>query len=138
MIVLDANVWLSSIFTVQTQHLISLSWLNARIQRDDEIHVLGLFVAEMVGSVARRVQSTRAAEWAVRDLRSEVLLQVHPTDALHDLIVESAIIASLRGADAVHVALARRLNVPLVTWDREIGRNAGRLIDVQEPSLAVI
>ncbi|MSQ13676.1 MAG: hypothetical protein EXR47_06065 [Dehalococcoidia bacterium] len=39
-----------------------------------------------------------------------------------DLGQEAANVAStlrLRGADAVYVALARRLGMPLVTWDRE-------------------
>jgi predicted nucleic acid-binding protein len=39
----------------------------------------------------------------------------------------------LRGADAVYVATAHHLNVPLVTPDREQRARAGRLVEVQSP-----
>ena len=39
----------------------------------------------------------------------------------------------LRGADAVYVATAHHLNVPLVTWDREQQARADRLVAVQSP-----
>lgn len=39
----------------------------------------------------------------------------------------------LRGADAVSVATAHREGVPLVTWDSDQRRRAGRLIAVYSP-----
>ena len=39
----------------------------------------------------------------------------------------------LRGADAVYVAAARLLRVPLVTWDREQQQRAGAVVVVQMP-----
>ena len=50
------------------------------------------------------------------------LLQTRLVPVEADLARRSARIArelKLRGADAVYVALARRLGIPLVTWDRD-------------------
>ena len=39
----------------------------------------------------------------------------------------------LRGADATYVAVAQRLDLPLITWDREQLERASRLITVRSP-----
>ena len=42
----------------------------------------------------------------------------------------------LKGADAIYVALAQYLGIPLVTWDKEHLNRAGALIDVRVPVVA--
>jgi predicted nucleic acid-binding protein len=42
----------------------------------------------------------------------------------------------LRGADAVYVALARRLGMPLVTWDAEQRERAKPVVRVVTPEEA--
>ena len=39
----------------------------------------------------------------------------------------------IRGADAVYVALAAELDVPLVTWDHELLTRASVVVDVRTP-----
>jgi predicted nucleic acid-binding protein len=39
----------------------------------------------------------------------------------------------LRGADAVYVAVARHLGLPLVTWDDELRARAGREVRAIQP-----
>lgn len=39
----------------------------------------------------------------------------------------------LRGADAMYVAVADDLGLPLVTWDRELLQRAASIVDVIEP-----
>jgi len=41
---------------------------------------------------------------------------------------------SLRGADAVYVALAAQRALPLFTWSQELASRAGAIIDVRMPS----
>ena len=41
----------------------------------------------------------------------------------------------LRGADAVYVALAKQLNLPLATWDREQLQKASGIIKTQTPQI---
>ena len=63
-----------------------------------------------------------------------VTLRVLPLG--HDLARLSANLAAqfrLRGADSVYVALARSLNMPLVTWDREQRARAPAAVTVRTP-----
>jgi len=43
---------------------------------------------------------------------------------------------SLRGADAIYVALAKRLDVPLITWDKELTQPASSVIAVRSPQVS--
>ena len=135
MIVLDASVWLASQFPDELQHGVSLAWRDAHLAAGEPISVPNLFLVEIGGAIVRRSQDADQARRNVQRIQADPLFTVVDTDPLIDLIIDTAITASLRGADAVYVALARRLRAPLVTWDREIGRKAGHLIDVQEPAL---
>jgi predicted nucleic acid-binding protein len=80
----------------------------------------GLLLAEVTGALARRTGQTGLSN------RASELLQRHPNSRLTIIEVALAVFAAeiaadlrLRGADALYVALAARLNVPLVTWDNE-------------------
>ena len=135
MIVLDASVWLASQFPDEAQHETSLAWRVAHLAAGESIAVPNLFLVEIGGAIVRRSRDAEQARRNVERIQVDALFTIVATDPMIDLIVDTAITASLRGADAVYVAPARRLEVPLVTWDREIGRKAGHLIAVQEPAL---
>jgi predicted nucleic acid-binding protein len=62
------------------------------------------------------------------------VLVVLPDGALWDAALGAAAARSLRGADAVYVALADLLDLPLVTWDREQRERAGRRVRVITPA----
>jgi predicted nucleic acid-binding protein len=86
----------------------------------------------------RRTNSSLQAQNGVSRIATDALF--HLIDLDRDLIVAAADIAidlRLRGANAVYVALARRLDLPLVTWDREQRERAGRIIDVLTPAEAL-
>jgi predicted nucleic acid-binding protein len=51
--------------------------------------------------------------------------------------VEIGIRLTIRGTDAIYVALAQRLGIPLVTWDNEQIQRGGPLIDVLTTSQAL-
>jgi len=135
-IVLDASVWVSSQLPDESRHRISLAWIDEQLTAGEFITIPVLFLAEVAGSLARRTGDAAGARRGVNRILSDPQFTVEPTDILINLVIDSAIIASLRGVDAVYVALARHLEAPLVTWDREIGRKAGHLIDVREPTSA--
>lgn len=135
MIVLDASVWLASQIPNEPQHGISLAWRDAHLAAGERISVPNLFLVEIGGAIVRRSRDADQARRNVQRIQADPLFVITDTDPLVDLIIDTAITASLRGADAVYVALARRLEVPLVTWDREIGRKAGHLVDVQQPAI---
>ena len=63
-----------------------------------------------------------------------VVNHIMPIDRqLGQLAAQLAARLQLCGADAVYVALARQLGLPLVTWDNEQRTRAATIIPVQTP-----
>jgi predicted nucleic acid-binding protein len=119
MIVADASFWVSS-FHTDIHNLETLSWLKAYTATNGEISAPNLLLAEVAGAVARQSGKIRMGHAAVRRLQSYTFLQiVDVSDRLALIAAELAADCRLRGADAIYVALAYTLNVPLLTWDQE-------------------
>ena len=98
------------------------------------IAVPSLALPEVGGALARRtgdpVESRAALAWITRIPSLRVIELDQP---LVDHATQLAIDLCLRGADAVYVALAARLAVPLVTWDLEVLDRAASRIEVRTP-----
>jgi predicted nucleic acid-binding protein len=126
--VVDASVWVSRTSDRDPGHARTVAWLDRQI-RDGALHVApAIVLAEVAGAVAR---VTRAG-----DLGGRVAAQLLQLPGLRLVTVDGALgrraaaIAAdlrLRGADAIYVAVADRLGLPLVTWDRE-QRERGRVL----------
>ncbi len=134
MTVVDASVWVSRLVPHDVHHAASRDWLAGQVTAGRLIVAPVLLLAEVAGAISRRTGRPRLARRAVEDL---VRLP-----GLRLLAVESRLARSaaqvagdlrLRGADAVYVATARDLGIPLVTWDGEQRERAGRLIAVKTP-----
>jgi predicted nucleic acid-binding protein len=48
--------------------------------------------------------------------------------------VEVAADLQLRAGDTIYIAVARRLNIPLVSWDKEQLQKPGNLVTTRTPS----
>jgi len=134
MIVIDASVWVSRIFTDDIFHLVSQAWLRAKAAQGHLLVVPSLFFAEVGGAVARHTRSTAMGMDAIQRIARVPALRVISLN--RDLGMDAAKLAAqlhLRGADAVYVALARRLNIPLATWDQELLQRGGQIVTVQQP-----
>ena len=61
-------------------------------------------------------------------------MQFVPMDsALVQAAIDAATNLQLRAGDAIYVALAHQMNIPLVSWDKEQLQRAGRLITTYTP-----
>ena len=79
-----------------------------------------LALAEVAGAISRRTGHSSLGTGATASLQRLPSMRLIPVDVeLAQLGAELAAGLHLRGADALYVALAHRLGVPLVTWDRE-------------------
>ena len=79
-----------------------------------------LLVPETAAAVSRITGQPPLAHRAIRELYSMPEMRLAPVDqALIDEAADLAADLSLRGADALFVALASLLGIPLVTFDRE-------------------
>lgn len=133
-VVVDASVWTARFLARDIHHARSRAWLEAHLAADGPVFAPTLLLAEVGGSLARRTGRKTLASRVVHDLlRLQTLRLVNVTEQLGALAAQLAIDLQLRGADAVYVAVAEYLNVPLVTWDREQLTRAVNRITVRTP-----
>jgi predicted nucleic acid-binding protein len=108
--------------------------MRAQAAQGHLLAVPSIFFAEVGGVVARRTGSAEMGMEAIQRIVRVPALRIIPIN--RDLGMDSGKLAAqlhLCGADAVYVALARRLNIPLATWDQELLQRAGQVVTVQRP-----
>jgi predicted nucleic acid-binding protein len=133
--VVDASVWVGVFHTGDVHHEIALLLLHQVIAKRVDVHVPNLALAEVAGVFARQTGSSAAARRTVRAVLSVPGLQRHGfDDELADQACAIAGRCRLRGADAVYVALAAQLRVPLVSLDQEILERAARIVSALTPA----
>lgn len=96
------------------------AWLDSALSEDDvELHAPSIILSEVGGVIARETQRSDLATAAAGGLRDNGIA-IHDIDEhLATEAMKLAIEFKLRGADAIYVALAKRLGQPLVTFDKE-------------------
>lgn len=134
MFVVDASVWVSRYMASETSHEVSRAWIEACLDGGELLVAPSLLLPEVAGAVARRTGVSGLG------MRAASLIARLPGIRLVRLDMELAPLSAdmaaehhLRGADAVYIALARRLGVPLVTWDREQREGAAGLLRAMTP-----
>jgi predicted nucleic acid-binding protein len=119
-IVVDTSVWVGVLLESDLHHQLSRSWYAGWSIEELPVHLPTLLLAELAGVLRRR--GTPSFDIA------EILEEIVEREAvdLHSLDRQAARSAStiaattgLKGADAVFVALAATLDVPLVSWDQQ-------------------
>lgn len=129
MSVIDASVWVSRLVPQDAFHSSSRRWLSAHAAAGGLLVSPVLLPVEVAGAVSRRTGNVRLARRVLNGLLRVPALRLVPID--HNLARSAAEIAAdlgLHGADAVYVALARHLNLPLVTWDDEQRQRAAHTV----------
>ena len=132
----DASVWVSRLVPDEVHHGASRVWLEQTVYRGEPLISPAILLAEIAGAVSRRTGEPGLAERAVRDVLQVPGVRLVSID--RRLGQEAARLAArlrLRGADAVYVATARLMRIPLVTWDSEQHSRAGALVSVRTPGI---
>lgn len=135
MIVVDASVWISGVLPSDVFHARSRAWLDGQVFGDGPLGAPTLVLAELGGAISRRGGNVRAAEIAVDRLERTPNLRLVAMDT--GLVRHAARLAAelgLRGADAIYVATAARLECPVVTWDDEMFRKGRGVVDARQPA----
>ena len=133
--VVDASVWISSLLTDEVNHTTTRAWLRRQIAKSTRFFVPILFLAEVGGGIVRRTGRPRLARTVLNDMLAAPTLHLIPVDEhLARSAADLAIDLRLRGADALYVAVARDLGIPLVTWDLEQRDRAGAVITTVTPA----
>ncbi|MGE0544556.1 MAG: type II toxin-antitoxin system VapC family toxin [Dehalococcoidia bacterium] len=131
---IDASVWVSRFVPQDAFHASSQRWLSAHVAAGGLLVSPVILPVEVAGAVSRRTGDRRLARQVLDTLMRVPALRIVPIDpGLGRAAAELAADLGLRGADAVYVALARELSLPLLTWDEDQRRRAGRVIAADTP-----
>jgi predicted nucleic acid-binding protein len=132
--VVDASVLVASRIRADVHFAAARRWLVNERRRQGAIICPAIVLPEVAGPIRRLTGTEAEAEAALRNLsrsRTVRLEAVTPDRARR--AAELALRLSLKGCDAVYVALAQELDDVLVTFDEEQLACAGAAITVVRP-----
>ncbi len=125
---------MSALVPSDVHHAASRGWLEQRAT-DQLLVAPALLLPEVASAVSRATGRPLLARRAVLLLLRLPALRIVAVDA--ELAEAAARLAGdqrLRGVDSVYVALAKRLSLPLVTWDLEQASRASEVIHAGPPA----
>jgi predicted nucleic acid-binding protein len=132
--VLDASVCVALFNDREPGHPAATAWF-ADASIDEEPIVAPVILLAEVGAALARASIDHSSSMAVIELlRSRRILELFPID--ERLAARAAAIAAacrLRGADAIYVALADLLAIPLVTFDRQQLERGAQVVATRAP-----
>lgn len=133
-VVVDASVWVSWLRPSETNHASSSSWMEQFISRTGQIVSPAMLLIEVAASISRLTGQALQAKEAINRLQAISTIQIFPMDAsLVQIAIDAATDLQLRAGDAIYVALAHQLNIPLISWDKEQLQRASTLITTYTP-----
>ncbi len=129
--VTDASLWVARLVPQDTFHDAVRAWMDSRLAENVELLAPSLLLAEVAGAISRRTGDAGLAQSASSRLETLPGLRIIQMDRA--LLQDAARLAAglgLRGADAVYVAVASRLNLPLVTLDSDQRQRAEKHVPI--------
>jgi predicted nucleic acid-binding protein len=133
-IVVDASVWVARLVSKDVFYKPVKEWMFVRLQEGDQFLAPSLLLAEIGGAVSRRTTPSLGLK-AIEQVQNLPGLQL--VEMEHFLLHEAAQLAAelgLRGADSTYVAVAARLDLPLVTLDIDQRDRAANRVKILEVS----
>jgi predicted nucleic acid-binding protein len=130
-IVLDASVWVSRLVSQDEFHAAVKSWMEEQREAGVQFISPALLLAEVGGAISSRTGEPVLGKKAITQLENLPGLRLVEMD--NELVRQAAKLAAelgLRGVDSMYVAVARRLDLPLVTFGVDQHERAGELIAV--------
>ena len=133
-IVVDASVWVARLVSQDVFYEPVKEWMSAHIENDDQFLAPSLLLAEIGGAISRRTTPSLGLK-AIEQVQNLPGLQL--VEMEYSLLREAAQLAAelgLRGADSTYVAVAARLDLPLVTLDVDQKGRASKRVKVLDVS----
>jgi len=130
--VLDASVWVARLVPQDAFHQTIKNWMAGERTVGSQFISPSLLLAEVAGAISRRTTAALGRK-ALKSLEAMPGLRII---AMQDVLLhEAAALAAdlgLRGADSVYVAVARHLDVPLLTFDAEQRERGKKAVTIHE------
>lgn len=136
-VVIDASVWVSALIAKDGHHAVSQTWIDDWQRQGNTFAGPETFLTEVGCAVGRDSSRAGMARLAVSNILSSPRFELVAVDRqLAEEAADLGIQARFRGADALYVAVAKRLRVPIVTWDNEILDRASDVgVDARVPTV---
>src|SRR5947209_5747879 len=133
-VVIDASVLVSQWRPQDANHDASRQWIERYAAEGGHVVASSFLSIEVAAAISRRTGDSSLAKEAVRKLHSFDAMHFVPMDsALVQAAVDVATDLQLRAGDAIYVALAHQMNIPLVSWDKEQLQKASTIITTYTP-----
>lgn len=133
-VVVDASVWVSRLVDADVHHARCQTWLEDQASEGGLLVAPVLVLGEVAGAISRRTNQPGLAHRAVKVLTALPGLRLVSVDpSLAGLAARLAGDHALRGADAVYIATASQLGLPLVTLDGEQLQRAQSIVSTSSP-----
>jgi predicted nucleic acid-binding protein len=134
MLVVDGSVWVSRYLPAEETHDSSREWLERYFRAGGQLVEPMLLLVELAAAISRRTGAADIAlETAQQLTRLRSIRFVAVDRRLGAMATQIAADRRLRGADAIYAAVASRLGIPLLTWDREQLERSGGFIRTATP-----
>jgi len=130
-VVVDASLWVARLVPQDTFHKASKNWMESMASQATVLLSPTLLLAEVAGAITRRTALPELALRAVEAL--QLLPDLRLVEMDQSLVQQAAQLAArhaLRSADALYVAVAAQLGIPLVTLDADQRARAGNLVTI--------
>ncbi len=132
--VVDASVCVALFHVGDPGHLGSRRWLAERQSEEEPIVSPAILLAEVAAALGRGLGDLDLAREAVRLLRGRNLVELFPvTESLAARAAEIATEQKIRGCDSIYVALARQLDMELVTLDAQQRERGATVVATRTP-----
>lgn len=135
-VVLDASVWISREIPTDSNHPTATAWINRHLQEAGYFTEPVWLLAEVAAAISRQIgpQDADIALALLARLRRRKVMRFLPmSSALMRDTVNIGANYGIRAGDAVYVALAKQLSIPLVSFDNDHLTKAASIITVIKP-----
>jgi predicted nucleic acid-binding protein len=132
MVVVDASVWVARLVPQDANHSAARRWMQVQREENTLLVSPSLLLPEVAGAITRRTGQSALAAQAIAAL--EKLPGLRLIEMERELVAAAAELAAqlgLRGADAVYVAAAEYLKLPLCTLDEDQAHRGAYRVVVQ-------
>src|ERR1051326_2080129 len=119
-IVVDASVWVSHLRPQDVHHDASHAWLERYTAAGNLLIASSFLSLEVAAAISRGTGDSSIGSEAVKTLQDFPAMYFISLDAaLMQNAIDVATNLQLRAGDAIYVALAHALSLPLISWDKE-------------------
>jgi predicted nucleic acid-binding protein len=135
MTVVDASV-ITSLFNVaDVNHQLARTWYERARSTSESLQAPAVLLSEVAAAFGRSINNPMGGLSLTNEIIDHKLIGILPvTVAMARLAAEIAATASIKGCDAIYVALAAQLNQVLVTFDDEQLERGSRVARVERPA----